>query len=93
MARRVKEKRKVFCKDDVKLSLQNTFIYEITIFKTIYRSYNLQDTRTVETKKHSKDKVTVFYKKKVRYTRYTQLKAAPEWWLVENNYKENEQIN
>ena len=87
-----KQKRKVFSKGSSKLLLHDTFVYEVQVFKNPFRTYNLEDTKMVATTQYKANQMITFYRKKIRYTRYTTLKAAPLDWLLANKYKENEEI-
>lgn len=101
MAKRVKKPETVVRKfestrEHKTLVPNSSFVYEVTIFKFVSRSYNLEDSKTLASKTHSKDVVEYFTKSDIKFKREVTLVAAPESWLKENSYleiiKENKDV-
>lgn len=62
------------------------FVYDVEIFRFGERSYNLEDSKFIQTSTYSKDTVEVFEKDKIRFKKVVTLISAPESWLVKNKF-------
>lgn len=94
MAKRSRSKKPItqhFTKGEVVLTLATKFVYEIEIYKTLPGSYNLEDSKYLESGTYQKDSVEAFIKDNVRFRKHCTLVAAPESWLIKNNFKLKEQ--
>lgn len=72
---------------DIGLLLANKFIYAVDIYRYGERSFNLEESKFITSTTASPDEVVkVFVKEGVRFKSVQQMVAAPENWLLKNNY-------
>lgn len=74
-------------KEDRSLLLSSKFTYEVEVYKYIENSFNLEDSKYIQSTECCQDGKEVFTKEGVRFRKVQTLIAAPKKWLEENNYK------
>jgi hypothetical protein len=70
------------------LLCHTSFVYNIEVYKMQPRLYNLEDSKTMSSKTFLKDTTVYTHKKDILYKQHTTLVAAPQSWLLSNNYIE-----
>jgi hypothetical protein len=75
------------------LLLHDSFVYSVEIYRTVPGRYNLEDSKTIQSKTFIKNSTEGFIKNGTSFVKKTQLAAAPLKWLTENKYKEDGKAN
>lgn len=73
------------------LACHTLFVYIYEVYKSSPGYFNLEDSKTIQSATYIKDSVDRQTKGKTTFRITTTLIAAPEKWLLENNYKEIKQ--
>ena len=71
---------------DKSLLLSAKFTYEVEVYRLSNNAYGIEDSKFISADKWIADSTEVVTKGDVRFKRLQRLIAAPEKWLIENNY-------
>lgn len=77
-----------FIKEEQTLLVNKQFVYEVAKYRLTARTYNLEDSKYMQSKEFTKDSQQTVVKDGITFKERVTLVGAPLSWLIENKFIE-----